>query len=85
MLDAHLDLLDTDIPSKHFICLQDVFKICLQDAFKTCLQGVIKTCQDVFRVTIFSLEVLKTFWKTYKCYAEDVLKTSSRHVFKTCL
>ena len=27
--------LDTDIPSKHFVCLQDVFKTCLQDVFKT--------------------------------------------------
>ena len=24
LLDTHLDLLDTDIPSKHFVCLQDV-------------------------------------------------------------
>ena len=46
LLDTHLDLLDTDIPSKQFVCLQDV----LEDK---------------------------------KCYAEDVLKTSSRHVLKT--
>ena len=26
LLDTHLDLLDTDIPSKHFVCLQDVLK-----------------------------------------------------------
>ena len=26
--------LDTDIPSKHFVCLLDVLKTCLQDAFK---------------------------------------------------
>ena len=26
LLDVHLDLLDTDIPSKYFVCLQDVFK-----------------------------------------------------------
>ena len=31
---THLDLLDTDIPSKHFVCLLDVLKTCLQDAFK---------------------------------------------------
>ena len=24
LLDAHLDLLDTNISSKHFVCLQDV-------------------------------------------------------------
>ena len=26
LLDTHLDLLDRDIPSKHFACLQDVLK-----------------------------------------------------------
>ena len=29
--DTDLDLLDEDIPSKHFLCLQEFFKICLQD------------------------------------------------------
>ena len=27
LLDANLDLLDIDIPSKHFVCLQNVLKI----------------------------------------------------------
>ena len=27
LLDTHLDLLDTDIPSKHFVYLQDVLKM----------------------------------------------------------
>ena len=35
LLDTHFDLLDTDIPRKHFVCLQDVFNTCLQDVFKT--------------------------------------------------
>ena len=26
LLDTHLDLLDTDIPNKQFVCLQDVLK-----------------------------------------------------------
>ena len=26
LLDTHLDLLDTDIPSKHFVCFQDILK-----------------------------------------------------------
>ena len=26
LLDTHLDLFDTDLPSKHFVCLQDVLK-----------------------------------------------------------
>ena len=40
---THLDLLDTDILSKHFVCFQDVFKICFQEVFKTCLEDVLKT------------------------------------------
>ena len=52
--------------------------------------------QDIFSVTIFHLprrladvlqkrleDVLTTYWKTKNCYAEDVLKTSWRHVLKT--
>ena len=35
LLDTHLDLLDTDIPSKYFAFLHNVFKTCLQDVFKT--------------------------------------------------
>ena len=27
LLDTHLDLLDTDIPSKYFACLRNVFKM----------------------------------------------------------
>ena len=27
LLDTHLNFLDTNIPSKHFFCLQDVFKM----------------------------------------------------------
>ena len=42
LLDTYLDLLDTDIPSKYFAFLHNVFKTssrrlprCLQDVFKT--------------------------------------------------
>ena len=35
LLDTHLDLLDTDIPSKHFVCLQDVLKTSSRYVFKT--------------------------------------------------
>ena len=31
---THLDLLDTDIPSKYFICLQDVLKTSSRNVFK---------------------------------------------------
>ena len=58
LLDTHLDLLDTDIPSKYFVSLHSVFKTCLQDVLedvkllrwrrvedvlKTCLEDVLKT------------------------------------------
>ena len=35
LLDTDLDFLNTDIPSKHFVCPQDVFKTYLQHVFKT--------------------------------------------------
>ena len=35
LLDTHLDLLDTDIPSKNFVCLPDVFKTSSRHVFKT--------------------------------------------------
>ena len=45
----------------------------LQDMSSRRLQDVFKTyLQDVFKAT----------WKSKNCYAEDVLKTSSRHVLK---
>ena len=43
LLDTHLDLLDTDIPSKHFVCLQDVFKTSSRHVFKTSSRHVFKT------------------------------------------
>ena len=46
--------------------------------------------QHVFSVTVLRLprrleDVLKTTWKTKKCYDEDVLKTCLGDVLKTCL
>ena len=98
--DTDLDLVDTDIPGKHFVCLQDalktswrhVFKMSSRHVFKTCLQDMSsrrlqdmssRRLQDIFSVTIFCLprrlqDVFKTLWKTKNCYAEDILKTSSR-------
>ena len=52
LLDAHLHLLDTDIPSKYFVYLHNVFKMssrCLQDMFS-------RRLEDVFSVTIFRLQ-----------------------------
>ena len=49
--DTDLDLLDKDIPSKHFVCLQRVFNTSsrrLQDMSS-------RRLQDVFSVAIFRL------------------------------
>ena len=35
LLDTHLDLLDTGIPSKYFACLHNVFKTSSRNVFKT--------------------------------------------------
>ena len=35
LLDTHLDLLDTDIPSKYFACLHNIFKTSSRHIFKT--------------------------------------------------
>ena len=74
LLDTHLDLLDTDIPSKYFVCLQDVLKTSSRYVFKT-------SSRHVFSVTIFRLprrlqDVLGDVFKTKNCCAEDMLKTS---------
>ena len=41
--DTHLDLLDTDIPRKHFVCLQDILKTSSRHIFKTFLRHPFKT------------------------------------------
>ena len=90
---THLDLLDTDILSKHFVCfqdvlktssrhifrryLQDVLKICPQDVFKTCLQDVLKTSQ---RNNFLSS---KTSSRRPVRWVQDLFKTTSRRLHKT--
>ena len=57
LLDTHLDLLDTDIPSKYFACLHNVFKTSSRHVFKTSSRHVFKTsrktqncyAEDVFK------------------------------------
>ena len=44
LLGKHLDLLDTDIPSKYLVCLHNVLKTFSRHFFKTYLQDVFKTC-----------------------------------------
>ena len=90
---THSDLLDTDIPSKHFVCLQDVLKTSSRHVFKTSSKYVFKvSSRHVFKTSWRCLQrnnfsssktSCETSSKTKNCYAEDVLKTSSRHVLKT--
>ena len=70
--DTDLDFLDTDIPSKHFVCLQDVLKTCLEGVLKTHLEDVLKTLQrNNFLSSKTSskclrrqkIVTLKTFWR----------------------
>ena len=60
LIDTHLDLLDTNIPSKHFVCLQDVFKTCLQDVFSVTILCLPRCLQEKL-----------LHWRR----VEDVLKT----------
>ena len=75
---THLDLLDTDIFSKHFVCFEDVFKICFQEVFKTCLQDVLKTSWKT--KYFYAEDVLKASWRRLKN-----ISCMSRHVLKTML
>ena len=64
-------------------CLEDVFKTCIQYVFKTCLQDVFKTCLQCNNFSFSktsSGRLCKTSWKTKNCYAEGILKTSSRRL-----
>ena len=66
---THLDLLDTDIPSKHFVCLQDVLKTSSRYVFKTSSRHVFKTSsRHVFKTSSRRLGrrkivTLKTCWR----------------------
>ena len=64
LIDTHLDLLDTDIPSKYCDCLHNVFKTSSRHVFKTSSRHVSKTS---------SRHVSKTS-------SRHVFKTSSRRL-----
>ena len=81
LLDTHLDLLFpdkyTDIPSKYFVCLHKIFKTTSRHAFKISSRHLhdmsLKRLQDMSARRLQDIFSLAIF-----CYAEDVLKTSSR-------
>ena len=77
LLDTYLDLLDADILSKHFFCLQDVFKTSSRYVFKTSSMHVFKTSSiHVFKVT--SINVFKRSWRGLHRNNFSSSKTSSR-------
>ena len=74
LLDTHLDLLDTDIPSKNF-CLHSVFKASSRQVFKMSSGHVFKTSSR-HNFNTSSRYVFKTS-------SRHVFNTSSRHNLKT--
>ena len=62
--------LDTDIPSKHFVYLQDVFKTCLQDVFSVIIFCLPRRLKDISQFFVLEDEKLLC-WRR----VEDVFKT----------
>ena len=85
LLDTHLDLLDTDIPSKYFVCLHEVFKMSSRDVFKTSSKHVFtRSTRHVLKTTSRHssrrLNVISvTISRLPRCF-EVVFKTSSRRL-----
>ena len=87
LLDTHLDLIGTDTPNKYIVCLHNLFKTSSKHVFKTSSRHVFKTSsRHVFRMSsrhglkMSSAQQFFVFQDVLKknCYAEEVLKTSSR-------
>ena len=71
--------LDTDIPSKHFDCLQDVIKTSLGHVFKTSSRHVFKTSwRHTFKTS--SRHVFKTSSRLLQRINSSSSKSSSRHL-----
>ena len=72
LLDTHLDLLSpdkyTDIPSKYFVCLQNIFKTSSRHVFKTSSR----------RLQRNNFSSSKTSWRRLQDILQDVFKTFSR-------
>ena len=80
LLDIHLDLLDTDIPSKNFVCLHSVFKTSSRYVFKTSSRHVFKTSsRHVFKTSSRRLQrnnfsSSETSFRRVPRYLQDVLE-----------
>ena len=90
LLDTHLDLSDTDIPSKHFVCLHDLLKTSSKHAFKTSSRRVFNiSSRRLQHKNFFSS---KTPWRRLARCLQDVLEDEKllrrrrvEDVFRTCL
>ena len=74
LLGAHLDLLDTDNSSKHFVCFQNVLQTSSRHIFKTFSRHVFKTS---------SRYVFTTSWRHLQCNNFLSSKASLRRVQET--
>ena len=91
LLHTHLDLLDTDIPSKYFVSLHSVFKTSSRYVFKTSSRYAFKTSsRHVFKT--FSRNVFKMSSRVFARSLQDVLEDLKllrwrrvEDVVKTCL
>ena len=86
LLDTHLDLLDTDITSKNFVCLRDVLKTSSRYVFKTSSRHVFKTSsRHVFKTSSRRLQrnnfsSSKTSWRRLQDFFKTSCKMSSRRL-----
>ena len=70
LLDAYLDLLDTYIFSKHYVCLLDVLQISSRHVFKTPWRHLQRN----------NFSSSKTFSRRLARCLQDTFKTSSRYL-----
>ena len=73
--------LDTDIPSKQFVCIQDVFKTTPRHVFETSSRQVFKTSSRRLQRNNFSSS--RTSCRRLQDILKMCCKMSSRRIFKT--
>ena len=83
LLDTHLDLLDRDIPSKHFVCLQDVLKTSSRHVFKTSWRRLQRNNFSSSKTSSRRLEgVLREVLRTSSRFLQDVFARRSQDVLE---
>ena len=78
LLDQRYTHLDLFVSKTSWRRLQDMSSRRLEDVFSVTIFRLPRRLQDVFKT--YLQDVFKTSWKTKNCYAEDMLKTSSRRL-----